>query len=166
MATTGAVLYIRPYALAAASAGRSTGAVLYVPIRTTSGIYQVGVSETVRGKQLQWLPSAQTPLGYVIVNGKRLPVMMDERTWYRAMDHLFEIKLGGRFAPSLPDVTATVETTQAAAVQSGQQVVALTQQTQANAEVLSVAREVIVNNALVGAAQIPRVVLSPYENLP
>ena len=141
----------------------SRGAVLFLTIRGVSGVYQQGVGNgTSRPNDVAWLPSAQTPIGRAKPDGS---VVMDP-AWYRAFQHLFEVKLGGRSAPSLPDVVTTVESTQAAAVQSEQQVGALTQQSQANAESLNVARQVLQNNALPGAAQIPPVVLSPYENIP
>ena len=141
----------------------SSGAVLFLTIRGVSGVYQQGVGNgTSRPNDVAWLPSAQTPIGRAKPDGS---VVMDP-AWYRAFQHLFEIKIGGRFAPSLPDVVTTVESTQAAAVQSEQQVGALTQQSQANAESLNVARQVLQNNALPGAAQIPPVVMSPYENIP
>ena len=163
MASTGAVFYVRPYAVAAGIAARSTGAVMYLPIRAVSGVYQTGVSSTQsRPNDVAWLPSAQTPIGRAKPDGS---VVMDP-AWYRAFQHMFEVKLGGRSAPSLPDVVTTVENTQAAAVQSGQQVSALTQQGQANAESLNVVRQVVQNNALAGSAQIPPVVLNPYEQIP
>jgi hypothetical protein len=141
----------------------SSGAVLFLTIRGVSGVYQQGVGNgTSRPNDVAWLPSAQTPIGRAKPDGT---VVMDP-AWYRAFQHLFEVKLGGRSAPSLPDVVTTVETTQAAAVQSGQQVGALTQQSQANAESLNVVRQVVQNNALTGAAQIPPVVLNPYEQIP
>jgi hypothetical protein len=163
MASTGAVFYVRPYGLTGTSAGRTTGAVLYLPIRAVSGVYQTGVSSTqARPNDVAWLPLAGTPIGRTKPDGT---VVMDP-AWYRAFEHLFNVKIGGRFAPSLPDVVTTVESTQAAAVQSGQQVGALTQQSQANAESLNVVRQVVQNNALTGAAQIPPVVLNPYEQIP
>lgn len=166
MASTGAVFYVRPYTLTATSAGRSTGAVMFVSPRFASGVFQTGVSSTQsRPNDVAWLPSAQTPFGFVTINGQRYPMTPDP-AWYRAFQHVFEVKLGGRSAPSLPDVVTTVESTQAAAVQSGQQVSALTQQGQANAESLNVVRQVVQNNSLVGAAQIPPVVLNPYEQIP
>jgi hypothetical protein len=166
MASTGAVFYLRTYGVAGTTAARSTGAVMYLPIRAVTGVYQTGVSSTQsRPNDVAWLPSAQTPFGFVTINGQSYPMTPDP-AWYRAFQHLFEVKLGGRSAPSLPDVITTVESTQAAAVQNGQQVGALTQQSQANAESLNVVRQVIQNNALVGAAQIPPVVLNPYEQIP
>ncbi len=165
MASTGAVVYLRTYEVGGTSAARSSGAVVYLPHREVSGVYQVGVSTTAaRPNDVAWLPSAQTPFGWVTINGQRYPMTPDP-AWYRAFQHLFEVRLGGRAAPSLPDVVTTVETTQAAAVQNGQQVTALTQQSQANAESLAVVRQVAVNNALTGADQIPPVVLNPYENM-
>jgi hypothetical protein len=144
----------------------SSGAVCFLTIRGVSGVYQQGVGNgTSRPNDVQWLPNAQNPVGWVMVGGQKLPVQFDP-VFYRALQHLFEVKLGGRAAPSLPDVVTTVESTQAAAVQNGQQVGALTQQSQANAESLNVVRQVVQNNALVGAAQIPPVVLNPYEQIP
>jgi hypothetical protein len=141
----------------------SSGAVLFLTIRGVSGVYQQGVGNgTSRPNDVAWLPSAQTPIGRAKPDGS---VVMDP-AWYRAFQHLFEVKLGGRAAPSLPDVVTTVESTQAAAVQNGQQVGALTQQSQANAESLNVVRQVVQNNALTGASQIPPVVLNPYEQIP
>lgn len=161
MASTGAVVYLRRYEVAGSSAGRSSGALVYIPHREIAGMYQTGVATaTARPNDVAWLPSAQTPIGRAKPDGT---VVMDP-AWYRALQHLFEIRLGGRAAPSLPDVITTVETTQAAAVQSSQQVTALTQQSQANAESLAVVRQVAQNNGLTGADQIPPVVLSPYEN--
>ena len=160
MASSGAVVYLRTYGVGGGALARSSGAVVYFPHREVSGTYQVGVSNAQRPNEIAWLPSAQTPLGQVRPDGR---VTIDP-AWYRALQHLFEIRLGGRSAPSLPDVVTTVETTQAAAVQSGQQVTALTLQSQANAESLSVVRQVAQNNGLAGADQIPPVVLSPYEN--
>ena len=66
--------------------------------------------------------------------------------------------------PPIGAATIALTGAQAAAVQSGQQVTALTLQSQANAESLSVVRQVAQNNGLAGADQIPPVVLSPYEN--
>jgi hypothetical protein len=141
----------------------SSGAVCFLTVRGVSGVYQQGVGNgTARVNDVAWLPSAQTPIADL--NGRGQYVM--NPSWYRFFQHLAEVRLGGRAAPSLPDVVTTVETTQAAAVQSGQQVSALTQQSQANAESLNVVRQVVQNNALTGAAQIPPVVLNPYENIP
>ncbi len=162
MASTGAIVYLKQYEVGGTSAARSSGAVVYLPHREVSGVYQVGVGSTAaRPNDVAWLPSAQTPIGRVKPDGG---VVM-EPAWYLALQHLFEVRMGGRAAPSLPDVITTVETTQAAAVQNGQQVTALTQQSQANAESLAVVRQVAVNNALTGADQIPPVVLNPYENM-
>ncbi len=162
MASTGAVVYLRTYEVGGTSAARSSGAVVYLPHREVSGVYQVGVGSTAaRPNDVAWLPSAQTPIA--ALDGRGNYVMT--AAWYRFFQHLAEVKFGGRSAPSLPDVITTVETTQAAAVQNGQQVTALTQQSQANAESLAVVRQVAVNNALTGADQIPPVVLNPYENM-
>lgn len=142
---------------------RSTGAVFYVSLRMTSGVDQTGVpSSTSRPNEVAWIPSAQTPVGWVVINGQRMPVQIDQ-SWMRFHSHVADVRLGGRAAPSLPDVITTVETTQAAAVQSGQQVTALTHQSQTNAEALKATVEVVKNNSLTGSTQIPPVTLTPYD---
>jgi hypothetical protein len=65
-------------------------------------------------------------------------------------------RIGGFTGERLADVVAAVEANQAATAQTTQQVSAVAQQAQANAEVLLVVRDVIVDNALTGAGQIPR----------
>jgi hypothetical protein len=163
MASSGAVVYLKSYGVGGGALARSSGAVVYLPHREVSGVYQVGVGTAqTRPNDVAWLPSAQTPIANL--NGRGQYVM--EPSWYRFFQHVADVRLGGRAAPSLPDVVTTVETTQAAAVQSGQQVSALTQQSQANAEALSVVVQVAQNNSLTGADQIPPVILNPYENIP
>ena len=77
-----------------------------------------------------------------------------------------ETRLGGIAGKSIPDVTSTIEGTQNAAVATSSQVAALAQQAQTNAEALSSSVQVLQNNALPGANQIPPVARNPYENLP
>ena len=166
MATTGAVLYIKPYALAATTASRTTGAVVYISPRFISGLYSASsVTASVDlNNQRPNLPPARAPIGwYTTPDGKRYPVEMDSQ-WWNFWRFMHETRLGGINGATLPDVVSSVETTQAQSATTSATVVAVQQQTQANAESLDVARQVIVNNALVGANQIPPVSLG--ANIP
>jgi len=165
MATTGAVLYIKPTMYGTTSAARSSGAVVYVSPRLVSGLYSaitVTASSDLSNKRPN-LPPARSPVGWVTIDGQRLPVEFDAQFWnFLRFQH--EIKLGGMNGATLPDVVTTVETTQASAATTSQAVLAVAQQTQANAEALSVTKQVVKLNGLTGADQIPNVDLS--ANLP
>lgn len=144
----------------------STAAVFYVNTRAVSGVFKQGIgSSTSRPQNIDWLPSVQVPLGYVNMNGQKLPVYIEAATWYAFMQEIAR-RFGGRLGLSIPDLAVTVEQTQVTAVQAGQQLAAATQQSQANAEALAVSVQVIQSSALPGATQIPRVVLSPTQYIP
>lgn len=167
MASTGAVLYVRPRITSGVVSARSTGAVLYVPLRMVAGVYQTGVVDSAdRRMSDAWLPSANVPIGWVNVDGKRLPVHIDVHSWYRFLNTVAEVKLGGFTGNTVPDVVTAVETTQTAAVSASRLVAAVASQAQTNAEALDAARQVIVNNSLTGASQIPAVQLSAGESIP
>lgn len=167
MASTGAVLYVRPRFTSGVTPGRSSGAVLYVGVRAVSGVYQTGVVDSANRRMADaWLPSANVPIGWVTVNGVSLPVRIDIQSWYRFLHTVAEIKLGGFTGNTVPDVVAAVETTQADAVTNAQRVSAVASQALTNAESLDVARQVIINNALTGASQIPPVQMNPGEQIP
>lgn len=160
MASTGFVLLLKPQASFAVSTTRTTGAVLYVPFRSASGV-MVGAglsnqASAVSAKSM--LPGPRTPLGYV--NGdKKQPVYIDESTWYRLIDFILNKKLGGVSAPSIADVASTVTTIQDAVTSNVTAVTELTDQAAANAAVLNTVREVAQVNGLDGADQIENPVL-------
>lgn len=137
----------------------STGAVFYIPFRFVSGVYQSGIVST-SSRATSWLPAPTTPLGYVNAQGQVIVYPV----WRQFLEALSD-RLGGAEGPRVPDVATSVLTTQAAAIQATAQVAAVAQQSQANAEALAATVEVVTNNALVGAEQIPDVVLSNYEVL-
>lgn len=166
MASTGAVLYARPTVTMGLAAARQTAAVCYLPLRALTGVFTAGVDATSDPTLGAWLPNARTPIGWVTVNGQRLPVEIDAMSWYRFFTTVAETRLGGIAGKSIPDVTSTIEGTQNAAVATSSQVAALAQQAQTNAEALSSSVQVLQNNALPGANQIPPVARNPYENLP
>ena len=161
MASTGFVVYVRSYTTAATSVARSTGFVSYYSNRTISGVYRPGVDGTLSFDVMQWLPSAMTNV--VVSNGRGGYVLSPP--WYQFLTTIAE-RLGGIGGSSIPDVVSAVESTQTSAVLATAHVAAVVQQSQTNAEALSVVREVLQNNAVPGAAQIPPVSRSPYENIP
>jgi hypothetical protein len=108
------------------------------------------------------MPSSQHPLGKMRPDGY---VQIDP-AWDLFFRYQWETRLGGISGQSLPDVVTTVTATQETAAQSAAEVSAIGQQTQANAESLSVVVQVAQNNALTGADQIPPVRLSPGESVP
>ncbi|MGL4649955.1 MAG: hypothetical protein ACRC1H_11145, partial [Caldilineaceae bacterium] len=84
---------------------------------------------------------------------------MCDPAWYRFFEYIAETRLGGKQGPAIPAIATVVNEVQATAAASSTVVTELQQQTQANAESLSVVREVAINNSLTGAGQIPQVEL-------
>jgi hypothetical protein len=164
MASTGAVIYIRPQMLAARTVARSTGAVMYFAPRMLAGLWtSSGVTASRDLSNLKaWLPPARIPIGYV--NGDRTkPVLIDEASWYKFLNYFLNVFIGGQGAPTFSDVVTTVEQTQATAVEASSQTAALAQTTQTNAEALAATIQVSQNSGLAGASQIPPVKFNPYE---
>lgn len=160
--TSGAVLHARPYAVTGTNPiGRTTGVVCYIVPRVVAGVYRPGVDGTLSFDVMQWLPSAMTSV--VVSNGRGGYVLSPP--WYQFFATVAQ-RLGGIGGSSIPDVVSAVESTQTSAVLATAHVAAVVQQSQTNAEALSVVREVLQNNAVPGAAQIPPVSRSPYENIP
>lgn len=159
--TTGAVMYVRPYAWVNHPAS-STDAILYIQTRATTGVFSSGVSGSQNPNSTSIMPSAQHPLGRVRQDG----TILIDPAWDKFLRFQWETRLGGIDGPSIPDVATTVVNTQETVAQSAAEVSALGQQTQQNAESLSVVVQVAQNSSLPGADQIPPVRLSPGENIP
>lgn len=154
MATTDAVLFIRPQTNISVATGRTSGVVLYIAPRFSSGAAQSGVPASANETNLKaWLPPPRHPL--VDSQG-----FIDPR-WYRFFEYLTEKRLGGASGPSLNDIAATITTVKDQAVSDALTISGLLQQATANAESLSTTVQVIRDNSLPGASQIPPVVLSP-----
>ena len=167
MATTGAVIYLKPRIVAAEVPGRTSGAVLYFSPRLVSGIFADanGVSTQNSATSAKaMLPGPRTPIGYV--NGDRSkPVYIDEATWYRLVDYIVNIKLGGVTAPTLTDVSNSITSVQDATTSIVNSVVSITEQTTNNAAALDTVKEVVQTADLPGATQIPPVQRSPTRVL-
>ena len=144
----------------------STGALFYFTIRAISGV--VTASSIRPGSDLSGqrpsMPPQRQPFGYV--NGDRTkPVYLDP-SWERFLRFQHEIKLGGDTGFTLPDVAASVEESQSTAQSSAVAVAAYSQQAATNAEALAATVQVLQNNAIPGATQIPPVDTSALSAIP
>lgn len=149
MASTGAIVYVRPRASITDVPNRQTGAITYVAIRALTGLL---TSSTVEPEQ------NLTNLRKLFPRQSQKVVSADGSMaieWYRFLDYLVNTFLGGPDAPTMGDVIAEIERQIEGARLLEARTLAIAQQAQANAESLSATVQVIQNNALTGAAQIP-----------
>jgi hypothetical protein len=149
MATTGAVIYLRPTFADTVSANRQSGAVLYVPFRGVSGIYSAGGAVETEANAISkksMLPPQRARL--VDQDGYITP------EWWRFFNWLLNEKLGGMAAPSVTDLTNSISSTQEAVTTSVASVASLTETVVQNADVLDTVKQVAVNNSLSGSASI------------
>lgn len=103
--------------------------------------------------RVPWLPKAGTP--FLLVKDGKMTNQVSP-AWDRAIRWLFEEYIGGISAPTVAQLTTSVEQTQTQVVAAGLQASAA--QTTANGAAVAVntAREVLVNNGTPGAEQIPQ----------
>jgi len=99
------------------------------------------------------LPQAQLPLGRVQPDGT---VVMDP-TWYRFLDYIANVQLGGVTGPTMGDLSATVDSTRSSAINAQNAVSVVAQTVNANAASLAATVQVSQTAALPGATQIPKV---------
>ncbi len=103
------------------------------------------------------LPQAQLPLGRVQPDGT---VLMDP-TWYRFLDYIANVQLGGITGPTLGDISTTVDSTRSSAIAAQTSVSQVAQTVNANASTLAATVQVAQTSALPGATQIPPVAYTP-----
>lgn len=154
MATTTAVLRIRPRISAGVSANRKTTANFDVVVRLISGLYSnstIPASANLKNA-LTWLPSIRVPL--VDTTGCMSP------EWYRFMNYICTTVLGGPTGSTVADIATAVVTSSTTVAAATQTAVALTQQADANAQALAAAVQVVQTASLPGAGQIPKVQLT------
>lgn len=159
MASTGAVAYIRPRSVAYLTADANTGAVAFVSARATSGRWSSAGStpESTNLRNLRaWLPPAMVPIGYV-KGDRNIPVMVDTQSWYKFIDYLVNVVLGGINASTLADVTTASELASLRSAITEASVAIIAQQTQANSDALAAAVQVAQDADLPGADNIPPV---------
>ena len=143
----------------------TTGAVMLVTPRAISGLFAEGTTSQILNL-LAWLPHSRQPLGYVSVNGQRLPVEIDAQAWYRFFHTIAETKLGGIGGSTLPQVAEAGAVTAASAAAAASQTASVAAQAQANAEALLATVQVVTANALTGAEQIPPVRMTSQGDIP
>lgn len=152
--TTGAVLYIKLTASASSytPVNGSTGAIVYFSVRAASGlISSSGVNASRNLTNLQsLLPPQRQPMVIKAENG-----YICDPTWYRFFDFFVNVFLGGTNGRTLTDIINSITSVQEAAMTAEMRSILVEQQTQANAQSLAATIEVVTNNALVGAEQIP-----------
>ena len=159
MATTGAVLYLRPRIEASVTPGRRSGAVLFLSFRAATGVFtSVGVDPGSDNTNLRaFLPHSRQPV--LNADGTMNPA------WYRFFQMFVDVFLGGAGAYTLQDIIDAVTTVQSDATVLAATTAAVQQQAQTNAEALAAARQVILDNSLTGASAIPEVQIG-YTSLP
>lgn len=159
MASTGAVVYLRPRVAATYIPARSTSALTYLTPRVLSGLWTAsGVSASADLANLRaWLPPQRTPFAWVTVGGQRLPVYIDATTWYRFFQFVADVRLGGADGATIPDIVAAVVSSLSQSATTAAVASITAQQTQANAEALAATVQVVQTASLPGSTQIPPV---------
>lgn len=150
MASTSAVLYVRPRLLGVTVSEHSTAAVLFVALRNVTGIFSAGggFDNTSEASIKAWLPPPR-----VAVVDTKSGLMTPE--WYRFFRYIAEDRLGGASAPSIGDVENTVTAAQSAVTQNIVAISAVTEAVNTNAQSLQTTIQVAQQNSLAGANQIP-----------
>ena len=132
-------------------AGRSTGAMFDLSLRFVSGFYSGYATDTVRKKTL--FPRSDVPAVDPATGRWSEP-------WYRVMQYIHDVKLGGTDAPTLPQIQSSVASVSDAAINASGSVAAITQFVETNAASQAAATEVLQAASVPGAAQIPPPVLT------
>lgn len=98
------------------------------------------------------LPQAQLPLGRVMADGT---VLIDP-TWYRFLDYIANVQLGGPTGPTMGDISSTLGSTRNSAISAENAVSVVAQTVNANASSLAATVQVAQTNNLSGSTQIPK----------
>jgi hypothetical protein len=159
MASTGAVLYIKPTVTLGVAPGHHTGAVIYVPFREVSGIFSAtGVSASANLSNLRsFLPHSRQPVDSA---GN----LMDP-SWYRFFQMFVDVFLGGVGSLTIADIVSAVTVSQENTTALSSLTQQIASQNLTNAAALSVVAQVARDNSLTGATQIPPVQLN-YTDIP
>lgn len=105
---------------------------------------------TAPRKRVNWLPSPTTPLS--LDGGKTIAPV-----WYRALQELFENRLGGINGKTVPEIDSTAAAVQNQVLNVQNSAQAAVQTVNACVTAVNTAKQVAVNNNLAGATQIPTV---------
>lgn len=131
---------------------RSTDCQTFAGVAIATGRVAWGGSDSPLSR-VPWLPKAGTP--FLVIDGQGRMTNQVSPAWDRALRWLFEEYIGGIQAPTVAALTNSVEQTQQQVVQV--QVQASTAQATANsaAESVNTTRQVLVDDGVPGAEQIP-----------
>jgi hypothetical protein len=149
MASTGAVLHLKPRTFVTVSANRRTGMTLHLSVRFLSGLYSTtGVTASVdpRGRK-SWMPHRSDKW----MNADGTPT----EEFFQFVNYLANTKLGGVSAPTLPDVVTTVTTAQEQASTAAAVATGASQQVTQNAEAGAALREAAIVAGVASAASLP-----------
>ena len=154
MASTGAVFYVRPRMAGSVVANHTSGAVLYLSPRFVSGLYSTpGVLASTNNRNRKvFPPSVGEVIGYVTVNGQRLPVELSENLRRFLVDEIHDRRLGGSNGATITDIETTVTTTQEQAATVSAELTGIAQQVLQNAEAATVLREAAVTAGVASAS--------------
>lgn len=158
MATTGAVVYLGLKSEADTLAHRVSGAVVPLTMRALTGLFASGVTPAA---DLTNLRALLPHINVDFLNGTKV-----SPPWYRFFQQFFDRFLAGAGTYTFEDVINAIDDAVAQSAQQSQRTEAIAQQSQANAEALSAAVQVVQNNGLSGAEQIPPVRLTNQEMIP
>lgn len=130
----------------------ASDAIWYLPFRAVSGLYSAGVAEENADAGLRsFLPHNSVKV--LRADGTMNPV------WYKFFQVFVDVFLAGAGTYSLEDILAAVEEAQANNTSLTQLTAAVQAQVQTNAESQAAIRQVVQDNSLSGADQIPPVAL-------
>ena len=143
-----------------------TGAVVYLPLRFSTGRWaETGITSDANRTNLRtFFPAQRTPIARIEIAGQQVPVYLDAQTWYKFFDYTVNTILGGANAPTLNEIVSTVVATIAQNAATAAAVTAQGQQNAANAASLIATVQVLQDNNVPGADQIPPV--QPGTNIP
>ncbi len=138
----------------AAGAVITTGALSQAsPYSGGSGVNKSPTGSLLRSK----LPHSSVNFGQVQKDGS---VRIDP-VWYRFLDFVANVQLGGPNAPTVADLNTATISTRDQAISAQTSVAAVGNQVNANAQALGAVVQVAQTNSLSGATQIPPVSYTP-----
>lgn len=152
MASSGAVVYVRPLVSGGATSIGASGAVVFMATRVSTGRYSslvIGAGSTSRNRKVI-RPDNSVP--YMIQSGDGMTNNPAWSQWFQYIEQSFLDMLKG---PTLPDVAQYVTVSEAQSIAANVVQHALAQQANANAQSILTIREVVQSAALPGAVQIP-----------
>ena len=107
-----------------------------------------------------WIPAAGQPIGHVSIGGQRYPVAVDN-AYYRALQTVFNERLGGIVGKSITQIDATAQGASSVVSVNAAALHALIDEATVNAAALNAAIASLVAAGAPGAGSIPPVDPTP-----